>query len=105
LVHLAYDLPIVLARVGASACSALQTARTFDQLTTLYADSSPEPWASGNGRQRDCFWKSEWQRPLREQAWEDAQSLNSSEERERSVAFTRIELAAMCEVRSIFGGR
>lgn len=97
IVHLMYDLPLALARVGFGV-SFGKTALAYDALTAIYADA---PCPSVGRRLGEPVDLSRWQRVLREQAWDDARALSTRDERERKVTFTRIEVAALCEVRRI----
>jgi hypothetical protein len=112
-VHLIYDLPLAISRTGLGTLSESEAVLTFNDLTELYARPTSDSVRviirdtradartnhdEPSGLPRGLHGTS-WQRALREQAWDDALALGSGGERERRVAFTRIELAAMCEVR------
>jgi hypothetical protein len=106
LVHLVYDLPLALARIGFGS-SFGKAALAFDALTAVHAGAqefageTPFPGISPAGRISTD--RASWQRVLREQAWDDARALATRDERERQVTFTRIELAALCEARRVLG--
>jgi hypothetical protein len=104
LVHLIYDLPLAIARIGFGP-SFGKSALAYDAMTSLYAGASPERGAQV--QLPDCRTgggpAASWQRVLREQAWDDARALTMRDERERHVTFTRIELAALCEARRVLG--
>jgi hypothetical protein len=111
--HLAYDLPLALARIGAASAAPSATERAYGRLTEIYAmttaDAMREVMArydrkrAGNRQSRARLGEptitDAWQRELREQAWDDAAALIESGEDGRHIAFTRIELATMCEIR------
>lgn len=104
--HLTYDLPVALARIGASA-GAIE--RAYGQLTGIYAATTDEASRAAVVRygrsSRFRFGRLDkpiteaWQRELRDQAWDDAAALIDADESARRIALTRIELAAMCEIR------
>jgi hypothetical protein len=102
--HLVYDLPIAIARTGTAATHGVEPATAYEQLTQVYAATIDDALLSAAGRgdrhQAPAI-TAAWQRELRAQAWEDAVALDEGDERAREVAFRRIELAAMCEVRRL----
>lgn len=107
--HLAYDLPLALARVGAATVDGLDTALAYERLTGIYAmttDEAVRAVSSGHkrGHHQTTPVTAVWQQELRAQAWDDASSLVDGDERAREVAFKRIELAAMCEIRRLIAG-
>jgi hypothetical protein len=102
--HLSYDLPLAVARAGGEA----QMASAFERVTRIYVDQWPAAAVStvnrGLSHRAAVRVTSDWQRELRGQAWDDAVDLTDDDEHVRSVAFTRIELAAVCEVRRALQG-
>jgi hypothetical protein len=102
--HLSYDLPLAIARAGGES----RMGSAFEYVTSMYIES----WAGAaalnakRAPQRDAhvYATADWQRELRGQAWDDAADLTDEDEHVRSVAFTRIELAAVCEVRRAMQG-
>lgn len=104
--HLAYDLPLALARIG----TASTAERSYGQLTEIYAMTTADAVRDVTARytrarfaRRKSAITDAWQRELREQAWDDATALLEGDEEGRHIAFTRIELAAMCEIRRAAG--
>jgi hypothetical protein len=110
--HLAYDLPLALARTGVTTADHIDTAAAYNRLSEIYAATTDEAvGAVGMHLRRPYLARHEapaitdaWQRELRAQAWDDAAELMRDDEHEREVAFRRIELAAMCEIRRLIGG-
>jgi hypothetical protein len=107
--HLVYDLPLALARIGVETTEHVDTSAAYGQLTEVYAMTTDESVRAVTSpslrahsvRHEPPAISAASQRELRAQAWDDALALNSSDEREREVAFKRIELAAMCEIRRL----
>jgi hypothetical protein len=105
--HLAYDLPLALARVGVTTADGADTALAYERLAGVYAMTTAEALRemAARGRRQHRTERpaitGAWQRELRAQAWDDALALIDGNEREREVAFKRIELAAMCEIRRL----
>jgi len=104
--HLSYDLPLALARTGSGA----QVNRAFEQLMQIYVEDGGVGGALNVQRmlrrhaEEHGYVTAEWQRQLRGQAWDDAIDLMDDDEHVRTVSFTRIELAAVCEVRRALKG-
>jgi len=104
--HLAYDLPLALARIGAASAANGAMERAYGQLTEIYAmttagavrEAAARYTRARFGRRQSAI-TGAWQRELREQAWDDATALIEADEDGRHIAFTRIGLAAMCEIR------
>jgi hypothetical protein len=107
--HLAYDLPLSLARIGVETTDLIDTATAYLRLTEIYAMTTDEAVGAVGAHLRRPYLArhqspaitSAWQRELREQAWDDAAELTRGDEHAREVAFKRIELAAMCEIRRL----
>lgn len=111
--HLAYDLPLALARIGTHTLERGDAGASYGRLTRVYVSTAAEALleaVSRNGRARMPGLghprrgvPAAWQRELRAQAWDDAASLADPEEHAREVAFGRIELGAVCEIGRVFG--
>jgi hypothetical protein len=106
--HLTYDLPLALARTGMATTDGVATAAAYRALSESYATMIDEAVRAvtargrrGRGVRDEAPITDAWQRELRAQAWDDAVVLSLGGEREREVAFKRIELAAMCEIRRL----
>lgn len=107
--HLAYDLPLALARTSSASLPGGEMERAYAQLTQIYVATTEDAVRGAMTRyarpsrlrvgQRQSAITGAWQRELRAQAWDDAADLIDADEDGRHVAFTRIELAAMCEIR------
>ena len=106
--HVAYDLPLALARIGTRTTDSIDTAEAYARLTSVYAMTTAEALhavvAHSRSRRAAPTITGAWQHELRAQAWDDAVALIEGDERAREVAFTRIELAAMCEIRRLIAG-
>jgi uncharacterized protein DUF5995 len=112
IVHLSYDLPLALASIGVTTTNHVDTQTAYMRLTEIYAmttDAAVRVVTALNRRshmprhERPAI-TGAWQHELRAQAWDDAIALSSRDEHEREVAFKRIELAAMCEIRRLIAG-
>ncbi len=107
--HLAYDLPLALARIGSTSLPGGEVERSYAQLTQIYAATTEEAVRGALTRyarpsrlrfgQNQSAITGAWQRELRAQAWDDAADLIDADDDGLHVTFTRIELAAMCEIR------
>lgn len=103
--HLTYDLPLALARVGLTTFSGADTRAAYGRLTDEYAataaEATPRVRALPLHARTARHVTGAWHRELRAQAWDDALLLNDADEHTRDIAFTRIELAALCEIRRV----
>jgi hypothetical protein len=106
--HLMYDLPLAIARTGTTASSGARLADAYERLTeayTLMNDAALRAATARAGRREAPAITAAWQRELRAQAWDDAVALDEGDDRARDVAFKRMELAALCEIRRLVGTR
>jgi hypothetical protein len=110
--HLAYDLPLALARVGKTTTDGVDTAAAYARLSGIYVMTCDETVRAAMAGDRRAGHRGiagapitgAWHEELRSQAWDDAMSLIEGDEHAREVAFKRIELAAMCEIRRLMTG-
>jgi hypothetical protein len=111
--HLAYDLPLALARIGTTTVDRTDTAAAYEKLTRVYAQTTAGAVHETMnrygraprlrfGRRQDAI-SGVWQRELRAQAWDDAVALIDAADDAQQTAFTRIELAAVCEIKRAAG--